>query len=101
MLIGQAGKMTVDGEMAVDSVRPQIADQFTETVDVELEDEREADDDRRLPLYDFQDRAVILLEIDDSHLPALAPKRGGEVAEAQILLFLESDQHDAAGPLDM
>src|SRR5579863_10141419 len=91
--------MAADGEMAIDPIRPQITDQLPEAVNIELEDKGKADDDRFLPPDDGEDSLRLLLEIDDRDVASFTPQRGREIAEAEIFLFLEPDQDDAAGVL--
>ena len=94
LLGAQAREVAADREVAVDAARPQVSGQLLEPVDVELEDQREADDDRVEALDRAEDLLVRLLDVD--HLDVVADRfeRGRQVAEAEIALALEPHQDD-------
>ena len=99
MLVAEAREMPADGEMAVDAVLTEIAREIGEAADVELEDEGEAHHHRIHPADDVEYLAEVDLEIDDLNEMSAASERRSQIAQAQILLILKADQHDALGGL--
>ena len=87
--------MTANGEMAGDAIVPEIASELGEAADVELEDDRESDDHGIVAPDHGEDLVEVDLEIHDLYEMAAAPERGSEITQAQILLLLETDEHDS------
>lgn len=91
-LIAETGEVPAHGVVAVDAAVAQVADESTEAVDVELKDQRKADEDRLERPHRFQDVRVVLLEIEHLDPIAVTAQRRRQVAEAEILLVAESNQ---------
>src|SRR5215469_8313260 len=88
--------MAADREMARNAIVAQIADQCSELWQVELEDQREADDQRIARLRLREDIRRIALEVEDGHCIAVLAQRGRQIAEPKVLLINKADQNDRA-----
>src|SRR4030095_11517973 len=91
VLVAETREVPAHREMAGDTVVAQVADERGKTIDVELKDEREANQDGVERLGGFEDLLALLLEI--KHLDSITAfaQGGGEIAEAEIGLLLETD----------
>jgi hypothetical protein len=89
--IAERRKMAADGEMAVDSSVPQGTDQTREARQVELEDQRKADDQWVARASNAQDVLGVRLEIKHDDPVSVSPKHRREIAKAQIFLVQEAD----------
>src|ERR1041385_7820274 len=85
--------MSAHGEMAGNTVPAQIACHLFKMLNIELEDQGEADHHGIEFLRRPQDFFPGLLEIEDFSAIAMASQRRGQVPQAKIGLFLKSDQH--------
>jgi hypothetical protein len=92
--VAERGKMATDGEVTVDPAISHDTDQTREARQVELEDERKADDQRVARARDAQDVFGVRLEVHDDDLVAVSPQHRREIAQAQIFLVQEADQKD-------
>ena len=95
VLEAEAREMATDGEVAGHAIVPKIAGELGKAADVELEDQREADDHGIVAPDHGEDLVEVDLEIHDLYEMAAAPERGSEITQAQILLLLETDEHDS------
>ncbi len=93
--------MPADREVTPHTVLAKVVGEIPEFANVELKDQREADEhgialaDRR------EDDRAILLEVEDRHrVPVLAKDRR-EVPEAEICLDLESNEDDVASGVSL
>src|SRR3974390_3585439 len=88
--------MTAHREMAVDTGVAKLADQAAKLFDIELKDEREADDHRvafQRGSYDFRSRRF---EVARNHAITSLPQGRSQIAHAEISLMLKADQHHGA-----
>ena len=80
--IAERRKMAAYGEMTIDAAIPEGAHKTREARQVELEDERKADDQRIARASDAQDILGVRLEIHHNDLIAISPQHRREVAKA-------------------
>ena len=96
LLVAEARVVAAHGEMAVDARLAQHVDQRAVAADVELEDQREADQHRVGAPHRLEHHFRRLLDVDDLDREAGLTQRRSQVAEAEIALPLETYEHDGA-----
>src|SRR5262245_33780445 len=85
--------------MAGDPVIAEVANQIAKLMDVELKDQREADENRVVRSRCAQDFCRVFLEIKNHYAVPLLPKRRGQVTQPQVSLMLEADEHHRSGSI--
>src|SRR6185437_16083690 len=88
--VAQRRKMSADGEMTVDAALPQHRDQTREARQVELEDQRKADDQRVAGASDSENVFRVGLEVEHDDFVPISPQHRREIAKAQIFLVQEA-----------
>jgi hypothetical protein len=88
--------VTSHGEMAVDPRSAQTPDERSVAADVELEYQREADQERPFAARDFDEVLVRSLDVGDYDGVTELLQRGCEIAQAQIALVKKADQENGS-----
>src|SRR6185437_15219987 len=94
--VGEAGEVSAHGEVAAHAGVAQHADDALVLQNVELEDEREADDQRIGLDGSADDLIQRSLDVTDDDGVTVLAQGGREIAEAEVALVLEADEEDAA-----
>src|SRR5688572_28359361 len=81
-------------EMAAHAVAAQQTEQSRVAVDEEQKDQGKSDQDRAGLLCDLQDGVRILLDVDHPYGVTVLAQHRGKVAETEVSLILEANQHD-------
>jgi hypothetical protein len=95
--LDRAREMAADREVARDAGLAQGLGDRREALDVELEDQREADDDRLQPNHRLDERVGLGLEVEHLDPVAELAQRRREVADAEVALAQKADQDDRPG----
>jgi hypothetical protein len=85
--------MSAHRKVAIDSAFAQSVDQCTELRDIELKDQREADQNRIERLDTLNDQVRVDLKIDDFDFVTVFPKSRCEITDSEIALLLKSDEN--------
>lgn len=93
----EAGEMSAHGEVAADACLAQQTDEAAVLGDVELEDQREADDHRVEPDRSADDLFRLCFDVANDDRVAMLPESGRQIADAEIALVLKPDQQDGTG----
>jgi len=96
VLMAKAREMAAHRKVGIDTVGAEPPDQLREALDVKLENQREADDERVCPLDRREDDVKFILHIEDVDLVAPRPQGVCEIAKSEIALLLETDEDHAA-----
>src|SRR6185437_12661095 len=95
--VAEAGEVSTHGEVAFDAGVAEHADDALVLENVELEDEREADDDRVGLDGSGDDLIERSLDVTDYDGVTVLAQGGREVSETEVALMLEADQKDGPG----
>lgn len=84
--------MPSHGHVAREAMLTQVPNHIAKAIDIELKDQREANENGIKLLCCSQDLLQVLFKVQSFHGIAMLPQDGRKIAEAEVSLVLKADQ---------